>query len=71
MIKEKLAALREKDKAKVSKTLLNFYNLKENDEYILKSLTEEPFYNILLNKILTTDYSTNSGLLASSLIFFF
>lgn len=70
--KEKFATLDENDKVKLMKKLRFFSSLADFGDYndfIIKKLIEEPFYNILLNKILIT--SENSNSLTNSLVTFF
>lgn len=72
IFKEMFTNLKENNKNDLRKSLLNFSSLYEgSDQFILKNLIREPFYKEFLNKVLTTDYSENSELLASSLIAFF
>ena len=62
----------EEDKARVSDAEKSFNRLEEFDKFgIFNKLTWEPFSQEILHKILTTDFSGSSELLANSLIAFY
>jgi len=72
IFKKKFVTISEQDKAKLLRRMKSlFFNEVGNTSFIVTKLTKEPFYNVFLRKILTTDYTKLAESLTNSLISFF